>query len=181
MAAWTAAGVRAASPDIGGRLALTPQCGDAPQPTAEQTEGPFFKPGTPERRDLSADARGGRPILVGGLVVDARCRPLSDSLIELWHADDAGRYDNGGFRLRGHQRTDPQGRWWFTTIVPGGYPGRTRHYHVKVRRPGGRMLTTQLYFPDEPLNRRDALFDARLELKVLSGTDGMFARYDFVV
>ena len=39
--------------------------------------------------------------------------------MELWHADEAGAYDNSGFKLRGHQFTDAVGRWWFDTIVPG--------------------------------------------------------------
>ena len=58
------------------------------------------------------------------------------------------------------------------TIVPGGYPGRTRHFHVKVQRPGGRVLTTQLYFPGEPLNRRDGLFDERLLLRLAAPASG---------
>jgi protocatechuate 3,4-dioxygenase beta subunit len=118
---------------------------------------------------------------VTGYVLDRRCQPLSAALVEFWHADERGAYDNQGYRLRGHQLTDEAGRWWFTTIAPGLYTGRTRHYHVKVQRPGGRVLTTQLYFPDEPGNARDGLFDPRLMLDVRTGTDGRFARYDFVV
>jgi protocatechuate 3,4-dioxygenase beta subunit len=53
----------------------------------------------------------------------------------LWHADERGEYDNGGFRYRGHLFTDAQGRYHFRTILPALYPGRTRHYHVKVQAP----------------------------------------------
>ena len=45
----------------------------------------------------------------------------------------------------------------------------------------GRVLTTQLYYPDEPLNRRDGLFDQRLLMRVSNASDGKFARFDFVV
>jgi protocatechuate 3,4-dioxygenase beta subunit len=51
--------------------------------------------------------------------------------------------------------TDGEGRYRFRTILPALYPGRTRHYHVKVQAPERPVLTTQLYLPDEPTNRRD--------------------------
>ena len=43
------------------------------------------------------------------------------------------------------------------------------------------MLTTQLYFPGEPLNRRDGLFDQRLLMRISEAADGKFGRFDFVV
>ena len=161
-------------------VALTPQCGDDDELTLAQDEGPFFKPNAPLRHDLTTDVRGGNRIMIAGFVIDKHCRPIPGSLLEIC-ADDVGRYDNVGFRLRGHQQVDDQGRWWFNTIVPAAYPGRTRHYHFKVQRPGGRLLTTQLYFPGEPLNRRDRLFDMRLLLHVTAASDGSVGRYDFVV
>ena len=63
----------------------------------------------------------------------------------------------------------------------GLYPGRTRHYHLKVQRPGGDVLTTQLYFPGEPENDRDRIFDSALLLDIAVAGDGKFGRYDFVV
>jgi protocatechuate 3,4-dioxygenase beta subunit len=97
--------------------------------------------------------------------------------VDLWHADEDGDYDNRGYRYRGHQFTDAEGRYRFETIVPAQYPGRTRHYHVKVQPKGGRILTTQLYFPGDPGNGRDGLFRRELEMKTKSG-EGLF---DFVV
>ena len=163
------------------QLALTPQCRDDDELTLAEDEGPFFKPNAPLRHDLATDARGGKRITIAGFVIDEHCRPIPGSLLEIWHADDVGRYDNAGFRLRGHQPVDDQGRWWFNTIIPAAYPGRTRHYHFKVQRPGGRLLTTQLYFPGEPLNQRDRLFDKRLLLRLTAASDGSVGRYDFVV
>jgi protocatechuate 3,4-dioxygenase beta subunit len=54
--------------------------------------------------------------------------------------------------------TDAAGRYRFLTIMPASYEGRTRHLHVKVQAPGGRVFTTQLYFPGEAHNRSDRLF-----------------------
>ncbi|HEX2566348.1 MAG TPA: intradiol ring-cleavage dioxygenase [Burkholderiales bacterium] len=140
--------------------------------TEAQTPGPFFKPSSPERRDLRENSAA--PALVlSGLVLGADCKPVAHALLDFWHADERGDYDNEGFRYRGHQFTDAQGRWRLDTIVPAVYPGRTRHIHVKVQRPGGRVLTTQLYFPGEPGNARDGLFSRALVLK-----DNKF---DFVV
>lgn len=159
-------------------LALTPSCGE---PTLAQTEGPYFTPDTPLKRDFRPDATDGAAITVAGFVLTPDCKPAPNALIELWHCSHEGEYDNSGYRLRGHQFSDAQGRWWFETIVPGLYPGRTRHFHVKVQRPNGPVLTTQLYFPDEAGNDRDGIFDPALLLKLTEAPDGAFGRYDFVV
>lgn len=163
------------------QLELTPECPDNDGPTIAQTEGPFFTPEAPLKRDLAADVPEGEPILIGGFVLDTGCRPVPRTVVQVWHADARGRYDNEGYRLRGHQRTDARGLWWFSTIVPGLYPGRTRHYHVKVQRPDGSVLTTQLYFPGEPANRRDGIFDPRLAMRVSGAGADRLGRFDFVV
>lgn len=162
-------------------LALTPSCDDGDEVTLEREAGPFFRPNSPLKRDLYPDAPGGERITIAGFVFDNRCRPLAGSLIEIWHADENGDYDAVGFRLRGHQFADVHGRWWFNTIVPALYPGRTRHFHFKVQRPGGRVLTTQLYFPGELRNEDDRLFHPTLLLDVTHTGDGPFGQFDFVV
>jgi protocatechuate 3,4-dioxygenase beta subunit len=65
--------------------------------------------------------------------------------------------------------------------VPAVYSGRTRHYHVKDQAPGSRLLTTQLYFPDEPANLRDGLFQRELLMRVADAGDGPAGRFDFVL
>ncbi|OED00731.1 intradiol ring-cleavage dioxygenase [Rhizobium sp. YK2] len=162
-------------------LPLTPACDDGDEPTLEREAGPFFKPNSPLKRDLYPDSPRGERITVAGFVFDTRCRPLSGSLVEIWQADEKGDYDSAGFRLRGHQFTDTQGRWWFNTIVPALYPGRTRHFHFRVQRSGGRLLTTQLYFPGETRNAGDRLFDEALLLDIKQTGDGRFGRFDFVI
>jgi len=162
-------------------LALTPACSDHPQATQSREEGPYFKPNSPLRNDLAADAPAGERITIAGFVMDPSCRPVPRALIEIWHADDRGAYDTTGYRLRGHQSSDEAGRWWFTTIVPALYPGRTRHFHFKIQRPARSVLTTQLFFPGEPQNARDRLFNDRLVLQMSQAADGKFGRFDFIV
>ena len=146
--------------------------------TPRQTEGPFFTPGSPLRTSLLEAGSKGQRFLVSGRVLSPQCKPIANALVDLWHADEAGAYDERGSRYRGHQFTDSEGRYRFETIVPALYPGRTRHYHVKVQPKGGRLLTTQLYFPGDPGNSRDGLYRKELELKTSKSGEGAF---DFVV
>ena len=145
--------------------------------TPRQTAGPFFTPNSPKRASL---LEGGEQshLVVTGTVLTAQCKPVPNALLDFWHSDEQGAYDNRGFRYRGHQFADAQGRFRLETIVPAAYPGRTRHIHVKVQAPGGRILTTQLYFPGDPGNRRDGLYRPELEVKKLKGDE---AGFDFVV
>jgi protocatechuate 3,4-dioxygenase beta subunit len=162
-------------------LAPTPECHDGDEPTLRQTEGPFFKPRSPERANLREAGSAGRPIELSGYVLTRSCRAVAGAVIELWHADAAGEYDNRGFRCRGHQFTDGEGGYAFSTIIPGTYVPRTRHFHFKVQAPGRRILTTQLYFPGEPGNERDGLFRRELLMRVTPSGDALAARFDFVL
>jgi protocatechuate 3,4-dioxygenase beta subunit len=163
-------------------LAPTPACHDDDEATVEGTEGPFFKPRSPQRSNLREPGITGRAVELSGLVLTRSCRPVPGTLVDLWHADDNGVYDNKGFRLRGHVFTDNEGRYAFHTIVPGLYPGRTRHYHVKVQAPEEMPgLTTQFYFPDEKRNRSDGLFRPELLMQVTSTEDALVARFDVVL
>lgn len=161
--------------------APTPACGDDDDPTPEQTEGPYFKADSPERADLREAGISGTPLVVTGQVLDTDCRPVAKAILDFWHCDDAGQYDNTGFNLRGHQFADADGRWRLATIMPGVYPGRTRHIHVRVQAPDGPLLTTQLYFPGEAGNATDGIFDAALLMEMGSGATGRTGTFDFVV
>ena len=169
-----------ARPAFGQRPA-TPACGPDAPPTGAQTEGPYFKRSSPERASLLEPGLAGERLLLGGQVLASDCSPVARALLDVWQADADGAYDNRGFRLRGHLFTDADGRYRLETIVPGLYPGRTRHIHVKLQPPGGRVLTTQLYFPDEADNRRDGLFQPSL-LVALKREGGVAqAAFDFVL
>jgi protocatechuate 3,4-dioxygenase beta subunit len=143
-------------------LAATPACGDDDDPTPPQMAGPFFTPNSPERRSLLEPNMAGTRLLLSGYVLNTNCQPAAGALLDFWQADDAGAYDNNGYRLRGHQFADDNGYYALETIVPGLYPGRTRHIHVNVQAPNQRILTTQLYFPDEPANDRDRIYQPEL-------------------
>ncbi len=162
----------------GRALALTPECRDAAPATPRQTEGPFYTPQTPRKASLvEPDAGGAARIVLAGLVLTPGCKPVANALLDFWHADDKGEYDNAGFRYRGHLYADAQGRYRIETIVPGLYPGRARHLHVKVGPAGRRPLTTQLYFPGDASNAPDRLYRPELQMK----RDGTAMRFDFVV
>jgi protocatechuate 3,4-dioxygenase beta subunit len=163
-------------------LSPTPACHPDDKPTLPEIEGPFFKPRTPQRSDLREPGIVGRPVELSGQILTRSCRPVADALIELWHADDKGDYDNKGFRLRGHIFTDPRGHYAFRTIMPGLYPGRTRHFHVKVQAAAeSPVLTTQLYFPGEPRNTEDDFFHPELLMQVATADDVLQARFDVVL
>ncbi|MEU4078661.1 dioxygenase [Streptomyces venezuelae] len=161
--------------------ALTPECDDGDDPTPAQTEGPYFKPSSPLRGSLVEPGTPGVRLTVSGYVFGLACRPLAGVLLDFWQADTNGAYDNTGYRFRGHQFTDAQGAFRLATIVPGLYPGRTRHLHVKVQAPGRPVLTTQLYFPGEPRNNTDSIFDARLLMSVRDAGPAKEAAFDFVL
>ncbi len=162
-------------------LEPTPPCDDHDEPTPSQTEGPYFKTESPERSNLTEAGLTGTKLVLTGRVLNTDCQPVAKVLLDWWHADDAGNYDNSGFLLRGHQYTDKQGNFRLETIVPGLYPGRTRHLHVKVQAPGKKVLTTQLYFPDEPQNRRDGIYNQALLMAVQPTDNKVSAGFTFVL
>ncbi|MGW1991656.1 dioxygenase family protein [Embleya sp. NPDC001921] len=164
-----------------GTLEPTPFCHDGDEPTIAQTEGPYFKPNSPLRSVLTTPNTPGVPLTVSGYVFGRQCQPLANVLLDFWQADTNGNYDNVGYTFRGHQFTNAQGAYSLTTIVPGLYPGRTRHLHMKVQAPNRGILTTQTYFPGEPRNNTDTIFDPRLLMTVRTVGNGRQASFDFVL
>ncbi len=129
--------------------------------------GPAYVDGAPLRSDgnLNPLRWPGTALTLSGRVMSAvGCTPLAGAELDLWQADDGGCYDGSAigcgplsaeWPLRGRVRTDADGRYRFTTIYPGLYPGRTRHIHAIVRATGHLELTTQIYFAGEPANATD--------------------------
>jgi len=159
----------------------TPSCGDDGGLSPAQTEGPYFKASSPLRASLLETGVTGVKLVLSGRVLSRDCKPVAGALLDFWHADAGGAYDNAGFRLRGHQFTDANGNYRLETIVPGLYPGRTRHIHVKAQAPGQPALTTQLYFPDEPGNRTDGIFNSALTVRAGEASEGKTASFSFVL
>ena len=150
-----------------------PRCGT---PTPNDIEGPFYKAGAPARASLAETGSKAEKLVLSGVVSSADCKPLANVTLDFWQADANGEYDNRGYRYRGIVTTDAQGRYRLETNLPPPYMGRPRHIHVKVQRPGGRVLTTQLYFPGESRSQ-----NASLVVKMERGEGARLAAFDFVL
>ena len=164
-------------------LAPTPAIADPDEePTPDQAEGPFFTPRTPRRRSIVPAGAPGTRLTLTGRVLTTGGRPIPRAVLDFWQADGRGLYDTRGYRFRGHQVAASRGRYVLHTVVPGLYSGRTRHIHVKVHARRRPVLTTQLYFPGEPRNRSDGLFDPELLVRRFRRVGGRrVARFDFVL
>jgi protocatechuate 3,4-dioxygenase beta subunit len=166
-----------------GRVELepTPAAGDQLELTPEETTGPFFRPQSPLKNDFREPGVKGIPVRLSGVVLNRKGQPIAGALLDFWHADANGEYDFEGFRCRGHQFADANGRYVLETIVPGLYPGRTRHYHVRLQAANGPILSTQLYFPGEARNASDSLFRPDLLLKIRETGSVRLASFNFVL
>jgi protocatechuate 3,4-dioxygenase beta subunit len=123
----------------------------------------------------------GTKLSLTGVVRDTSCAPIPGARVDFWQADAQGNYDNQGYRLRGYQLTDKQGAYRLETVVPGEYPGRTVHIHVKVTPSGASTLTTQLFEPGVAGNERDSIYNPDLLMKTKDANGTKVATFDFVV
>jgi protocatechuate 3,4-dioxygenase beta subunit len=163
-------------------LAATPAIADDDEPTPAQTEGPYFTPNSPLRKSIVPTGAGGTRLTLSGRVLSTAGRPVARALVDFWQADARGAYDNRGYRFRGHQFTDARGRFSLGTVVPGLYPGRTKHIHVKVQAPGRSVLTTQLFFPGVPGNSSDGIYTPECLVRRWRLANGRrLAQFDFVL
>ena len=179
----TASAGRTAASQSPSRSSASPSAACDPRRTVvPQTPGPFYRPGAPRREDITDPGTFGNPLVLTGRVYDARCRPVAGAVLDVWQADGAGEYDNTGFRLRGVLTTGPDGGYRLTTVVPGQYPGRTEHIHVRITPPGAGAVVTQLYFPGSERNEEDGIFVPSMVVTVdRTSASGMAARFDFVI
>lgn len=138
-----------------GSRALAQQC----RVTPRDQLGPFYTRNAPEQSDLCSSGSGGKArLIVSGRILGAPdCKPLAGALVEVWHADANGDYseftrgkkDDPACLLRARLKTDAEGRYSYSTVVPAEYPGRPRHIHYRVSHTGHATLVTQLYFARE--------------------------------
>lgn len=142
--------------------------------TPWQTEGPFYPRELPLDRDndliivnKAITPAVGEVTHLSGRILDARGNPFKGAVIEIWQVDHNGVYLHGGsdnssgrdknFQGFGRFETASTGAYRFRTIKPVPYPGRTPHIHVKVKKGGSELLTTQVYVRGEPQNTRDGV------------------------
>ena len=122
--------------------------------TTSDILGPFYRPGSPERSNLTLSGSKGRKVEVLGKILHQDCTtPYKNGKVELWHCDEEGVYDNAteAFNYRGTVHTDADGNYAFQTIIPvpydaGGGLIRPAHFHLMVTAEGYQPLVTQLYF-----------------------------------
>lgn len=152
-------------------------------PTPEETEGPFYP--VKNQKDKDEDltqingyvgGASGQHIVVGGHVTDIHGNAVENTLLDIWQADANGRYrhprDSNKAKLDQNFQgwaviqTDDKGSFRFKTVMPGAYPAsgtwiRPPHIHLKIFKPGYLPLTTQMYFPDQELNKKDLLLSRK--------------------
>lgn len=162
-------------------------------PSADNIQGPYYRPDAPFRTDLTETGMPGTRVTVSGRVLDPDCQPIEGALVDVWQADDAGDYDNDGvddppngeFVLRGRMTVDGDGAYSFRSLIPGHYLNgnqyRPAHIHVTVSAPGFVSLTTQLYFEGDPYNDIDPWFLQALMLLLTDVGDEKTSTFDFVL
>ena len=143
--------------------------------TPPQTEGPFY----PDKMPLDTDndllvindsitPGVGEITHLTGRVLDMKGNPVRNAFVEIWQVDNNAVYLHTGdttnranqdknFQGYGRFLTNSKGEYYFRTIKPVPYPGRTPHIHVAVSTHGKRLLTTQLYVKGHPNNKRDGI------------------------
>jgi protocatechuate 3,4-dioxygenase beta subunit len=142
--------------------------------TPRFTEGPFY----PDKLPLDTDndlliindsitPAVGEITHLTGRVLGPSGQPLGNAFVEIWQVDAQGAYLHAGsnnrdradknFQGYGRFLTDSKGQYYFRTIKPVPYPGRTPHIHYAVSKNGRRILTTQLFINGHPQNDRDGV------------------------
>jgi len=176
----TAGSVRGKRAGLTVRQPDPPGPGELPQ-TPREIEGPYFRLGAPKRSNLLEP--GDKPELVlSGRVLNERGKPIPNAIVNLWSSDRVGNYDMVGYKYHGWVETDAEGRYEFTTIVPGAYePRQAKHLHVKVQGVSS-PITTQLYIEGEPGNEDDDYYAPELLVHCTTDANGTkHGTFDFVI
>jgi protocatechuate 3,4-dioxygenase, beta subunit len=142
--------------------------------TPQQTEGPFYPDHLPLDTDNdllivndSITPAVGEITHLSGRILDAKGDPLRNALVEIWQVDANGVYLHSkdthaqrekNFQGFGRFLTGSTGEYYFRTIKPALYPGRTRHIHYAVKMKGREKWTTQCYVQGESQNEKDGIY-----------------------
>jgi len=159
-------------------------------------QGPFYTANAPtlQNNQLATATEPGTKLTISGRVYNLDCtEAIPNTVIDIWHADDSGAYDNSGYNLRGQVTTNSQGFYVFETVKPGKYLNgatyRPSHIHFKITPPGFTTLTTQLYFSGDQSIPGDAAasitsgtYDARNRIIPLTDNGGdLEGTWDMVI
>lgn len=158
-----------------------PPCTDDPRLTPAVPIDRSFRAGAPRRSRLADPGTPGVPFVLSGVVSGVTCGRIAGARVDVWQADASGAFDASGFRLRGHQLTDANGRFTFTTVEPGPEPGRAKRLGLRVQVAGKFDLPTEVFFPDDPRASGDPRFRKELLLKLQRATSGRAASFDVVL
>ncbi|MFM9888431.1 MAG: intradiol ring-cleavage dioxygenase [Burkholderiales bacterium] len=176
--------------------------------TPAQTLGPFYPSSKPAETDsdltkvgVGAKLAAGDLTHVSGNVFDTRGKPIIGIAVEIWQCNAFGRYHHPGdtsartldpnFQGYGRAITDAGGGYYFRTIKPVPYPGRTPHIHFRLSGPSIADFSTQLYIAGHPQNDDDGLLrsvrnqrgrDTLLAIfEKIQGVDEWRAKWDIVI
>lgn len=150
---------------------------DDDEETSSFEEGPYYTAHSPQRSNFRQPGHTGQELAVRGRVVDTRCRPIPGAVLDFWQVNEHGVYDNVGYNYRGHQFTRADGTYELLTLLPIPYVfaglWRAAHIHVKVQGPTTGLLTSQMFFDNDPAGNAKAFdFDKSLLAKVKPGPGG---------
>ena len=123
-------------------------------PTTTDILGPFYRPGAPFKTDLVQTGTKGELLHFSGAVFGKDGKtPVKAALVEIWHCDETGTYDNtsDNYVYRASAKTSADGKYHFRTILPVPYAAgatltRPAHIHMRISAPGVQDLITQVYF-----------------------------------
>jgi len=125
-------------------------------PTPHEVLGPFFRKGAPDTPNLRVSGEAGFPLRISGKVLNTAGQKVAGATVELWHADQNGRYDVQGYRYRAKLNVRDAGEYGVETFMPGHYNDRpAQHVHYLISAPGHKPLITQLYFATDPFFEGD--------------------------
>ena len=126
-------------------------------------QGPFYTENPPllENGQLATTYESGQRMIISGRIHNLDCTEfIPNTVVDIWHANDAGQYDNNGYNLRGFTTSNAQGFYMFETIKPGKYLNgsqyRPSHIHFKITPPNFPTLITQIYFEGDTDIANDA-------------------------
>lgn len=172
--------------------------GNSNTETSQNLLGPFWRMHSPKVDNGGSIIRSdtpGDPMLVTVRIVDQTGAPVRGAEVDVWHSSPVGLYENqdeeqADFNLRGKFTTDQDGRIWFRSVRPAGYPiptntvvgrllsaqnrhpFRPAHVHVLAFKSGFRTLITQIYADDDPR------LDSDVQFGVTAALTGHFTEHE---